>query len=89
MMGNSTFHPNCLARFPLGQLRPSERKSRQINSLEHVAIGKLVQLCRNMLYLLAAVLNYGKSDFRLSCNIHHHNAMLLATFLRQLRGLTP
>jgi hypothetical protein len=41
----------------------------------------------NMLYLLAGVQNYGKSDFRLSCNIHHQGAMLLATFLRQLRGL--
>jgi hypothetical protein len=89
MMGNYTFRPKCLARFPLGRPRPSEKKSRQINNLEHVVIGKVVQLCRNMLYLLAGVPNYGKSNFRLSCNIHHQDAMLLATFLRQLRGPNP
>jgi hypothetical protein len=37
-------------------------KSRQFNNLEHVVIGKVVQLCRNMLHLLAGVPNYGKSN---------------------------
>jgi hypothetical protein len=62
MMGNSTFRLDCPARFPLGRYRPSEKKSRQFNNLEHVVIGKVVRLCRNMLHLLAGVPNYGKSN---------------------------
>lgn len=38
-----------LARFPLRRIHLSEKKSRQINKLEHVLIGKVVQLSRNML----------------------------------------
>ena len=38
-----------LARIPLGWNHPSEKNSRQIINLEHVVVGKVSQLCRNML----------------------------------------
>ena len=37
-----------LARVPLGWNHPSEMNSRQIINLEHVVVGKVSQLCRNM-----------------------------------------
>jgi hypothetical protein len=36
------------ARFRLGE-SPERKKPRQFNNLEHVVIGKVLQLCRNML----------------------------------------
>jgi hypothetical protein len=38
------------ALVPLGE-SPSEKNSRQLVNLEHVAIGKVEQLCRNMLLM--------------------------------------
>ena len=38
-----------LALIPLGWNHPSEKNSRQIINLEHVVVGKVSQLCRNML----------------------------------------
>ena len=43
---------NCdLARIPLKWSHLSEKNSRQVNNLEHVLIGKVMQLCRNMLWV--------------------------------------
>ncbi len=39
----------CLARFPLGRNRPSDKKSRQINKLERILVAKVCQLLRNSL----------------------------------------
>jgi hypothetical protein len=38
-----------LARIPLGWNHPNEKNSRQIINLKHVVVGKVSQLCRNML----------------------------------------
>jgi hypothetical protein len=42
---------NCdLARIPLKWYHLSEKNSRQVNNLEHFLTGKVMQLCRNMLW---------------------------------------
>jgi hypothetical protein len=38
-----------LERFPIGQDRPVEKKTLKIKKLEHVLVGKVDQLVRNML----------------------------------------
>jgi hypothetical protein len=45
----STFSEHALERIPIGWNRPIDKNTLKINLLEHVLIGKVSQLFRNML----------------------------------------
>jgi len=60
------FYPRkslALERFPIGWNHPIGKKTLKINNLEHVLIGKVMQLFRNMLrHLLRRNRNAGRIE---------------------------